>query len=161
MIALKIASAGLSALMAEYRDFSMHMWIFHLRWWYGDALCWEEIAAIISLSYRQSWRYNRFATKLQLYSKSVVKRWDEVYILDIDECAIANGGCSHRCVNSPGGHRCECPPGMQINSGGKKCVGEWLRWLWESYLPNTLLLQMDTSCFWTFLPIHPPLLAGQ
>ncbi|KIH50117.1 EGF-like domain protein, partial [Ancylostoma duodenale] len=41
---------------------------------------------------------------------------------DIDECAIANGGCSHRCVNSPGGHRCECPPGMQINSGGRKCV---------------------------------------
>uniref|UniRef100_A0A158P8J0 Multiple epidermal growth factor-like domains protein 6 n=1 Tax=Angiostrongylus cantonensis TaxID=6313 RepID=A0A158P8J0_ANGCA len=41
---------------------------------------------------------------------------------NIDECAISNGDCSHRCVNSPGGHRCECPPGMQVNSGGRKCV---------------------------------------
>uniref|UniRef100_A0A1I7XTS4 EGF-like domain-containing protein n=1 Tax=Heterorhabditis bacteriophora TaxID=37862 RepID=A0A1I7XTS4_HETBA len=41
---------------------------------------------------------------------------------DIDECSVANGGCSHRCVNSPGGHRCECSPGMQTDSAGRKCV---------------------------------------
>lgn len=58
-------------------------------------------------------------------------RWEGILSLhstalfaDIDECAVLNGGCSHRCVNSPGGHRCECPPGMQVNSGGRKCVGE-------------------------------------
>ncbi|KAK6743871.1 hypothetical protein RB195_010895 [Necator americanus] len=34
------------------------------------------------------------------------------YCYDIDECTMANGGCSHGCVNTPGGHYCACPYGM-------------------------------------------------
>lgn len=32
------------------------------------------------------------------------------------------GGCEHRCVNSPGGFRCECPPDKQLSSNGRSCV---------------------------------------
>jgi uncharacterized protein YegL len=31
--------------------------------------------------------------------------------VDINECAVANGGCSHGCENFPGGFRCTCPEG--------------------------------------------------
>jgi hypothetical protein len=42
---------------------------------------------------------------------------------DIDECRTENGGCEYRCINNEGGFRCECPPGKQLHSDGKKCVG--------------------------------------
>lgn len=28
-----------------------------------------------------------------------------------NECAINNGGCSHECVDTPGGFYCDCRPG--------------------------------------------------
>ncbi|XP_073842985.1 uncharacterized protein isoform X2 [Musca autumnalis] len=43
--------------------------------------------------------------------------------LDIDECSIANGGCSHFCMNLPGDYECSCPPGHLLSSADNKtCV---------------------------------------
>ena len=45
-------------------------------------------------------------------------------ILDIDECAVSNGGCSHKCVNTAGGYKCECPDSeLSLSSDNKTCHG--------------------------------------
>jgi len=31
---------------------------------------------------------------------------------DVNECGNNNGGCTHKCVNTAGSHRCECPNGQ-------------------------------------------------
>ncbi|XP_068754308.1 C-type lectin mannose-binding isoform-like isoform X2 [Montipora capricornis] len=44
---------------------------------------------------------------------------------DINECLeTKNGGCSHKCVNSAGGYKCECPdPKLILLSDNKTCHG--------------------------------------
>ena len=43
---------------------------------------------------------------------------------DIDECAVSNGGCSHKCVNTAGGYKCECPdPELSLSLDNKTCHG--------------------------------------
>ncbi|KAL9968063.1 hypothetical protein ACROYT_G026389 [Oculina patagonica] len=41
----------------------------------------------------------------------------------IDECAVSNGGnCSHKCVNTAEGYKCECPdPGLVLSMDNKTC----------------------------------------
>ena len=47
-------------------------------------------------------------------------------ISDTDECAVANGGCSHQCVNTEHGYICECPdPNLSLSSDNKTCVGKY------------------------------------
>jgi hypothetical protein len=43
--------------------------------------------------------------------------------MDIDECAINNGGCSHTCQNTLGGSNCLCPPGFMLGNDWKSCKG--------------------------------------
>ncbi len=50
---------------------------------------------------------------------------------DIDECAVAEASgfplCQPgggRCVNEPGGFRCECPIGHEVTEDGKSCKVE-------------------------------------
>ena len=46
---------------------------------------------------------------------------------DIDECSVSNkGGCSHKCVNTPGGYKCTCPdPELSLSSDKKTCHGKY------------------------------------
>ncbi|KAK7482356.1 hypothetical protein BaRGS_00026375, partial [Batillaria attramentaria] len=39
---------------------------------------------------------------------------DQATCLDINECAINNGGCSDVCTNSDGGFQCSCPVGKRL-----------------------------------------------
>nr|VZI47990.1 unnamed protein product [Spirometra erinaceieuropaei] len=34
--------------------------------------------------------------------------------LNVDECSLNNGGCSHKCVDTFGSFHCECPPGWRL-----------------------------------------------
>lgn len=39
------------------------------------------------------------------------------------QCQIANGGCSHLCLLSPGGgHRCACPTNFYLAADNKTCL---------------------------------------
>ena len=46
---------------------------------------------------------------------------------DVNECSVSdNGGCSHKCVNSLGGYKCECPdPELRLSSDNKTCHGKY------------------------------------
>ena len=49
-----------------------------------------------------------------------------MFPLDVDECAVSNGGCSHQCVNTVPGYRCECPdPELGLSPDGKTCTGKY------------------------------------
>ena len=42
--------------------------------------------------------------------------------------AVSNGGCSHKCVNTLGGYKCECPdPELSLSSDNKTCNGKYKR----------------------------------
>ncbi|KAH8350971.1 hypothetical protein KR067_008087, partial [Drosophila pandora] len=41
--------------------------------------------------------------------------------LDIDECSLANGNCSHFCQNQPGGFQCLCPLGYVLSADMRTC----------------------------------------
>lgn len=43
------------------------------------------------------------------------------WILDIDECASDNGGCSHTCVNMPSSYKCTCPEGYTLGEDWTTC----------------------------------------
>ncbi|GCC17895.1 hypothetical protein chiPu_0021593 [Chiloscyllium punctatum] len=44
--------------------------------------------------------------------------------VDIDECKIDNGHCSHSCTNGNGGHVCGCPVGLALDKDNTTCVSE-------------------------------------
>ena len=66
------------------------------------------------------------------------ERWSEPFFLDINECTINNGGCSHQCFNIPGAFYCGCPKGLTMGLNNLTCVGKQ----WQiSHLRDIGLLQ--------------------
>lgn len=51
----------------------------------------------------------------------------EIFLTDIDECAVDNGGCEGQCVNRQGSYQCFCSEGFRLASNGKKCIGTYLK----------------------------------
>ena len=47
-------------------------------------------------------------------------------IIDVDECAVDNGGCEGTCVNRQGSYQCFCSSGFRLASNGKKCIGMYV-----------------------------------
>ena len=46
-----------------------------------------------------------------------------IAIVEVDECAQDNGGCSDDCINMPGSYRCDCPNGYKLHTDNKTCLG--------------------------------------
>ena len=49
--------------------------------------------------------------------------WLCIVILDIDECAVANGGCEHNCINTERSFYCDCRDGFVLEDDGRQCRG--------------------------------------
>ncbi len=47
-----------------------------------------------------------------------------LYIVDVNECIIDNGGCAEICTNILGSFRCSCRTGYRLNVDGKSCDGK-------------------------------------
>ena len=52
----------------------------------------------------------------------MIKCNNEIRVLDIDECAVDNGGCDEICINTPGSFSCACNPGYMLLMDGKTCT---------------------------------------
>ncbi|KAJ7381612.1 Multiple epidermal growth factor-like domains protein 6, partial [Desmophyllum pertusum] len=73
-----------------------------------------------------------------------------MFLSDINECAVSNGGCSHKCVNTAGSYKCECPdPGLSLSSDGRKCQGTYP----NLYCNNTTQIAIKLSCVLSFVSI--------
>ena len=42
--------------------------------------------------------------------------------LDINECEVNNGGCSHNCTNTEGSFKCSCRVDYELHSDGYNCT---------------------------------------
>lgn len=45
-----------------------------------------------------------------------------LFILDVDECQVHNGGCQQRCINTPGSYHCECKAGFRLHADSRSCI---------------------------------------
>ncbi|KZC05386.1 Matrilin-2 [Dufourea novaeangliae] len=48
-------------------------------------------------------------------------RLEDNKCVDVNECKDNEGGCEHKCVNTPGFFRCECPKGLKLNEDRFSC----------------------------------------
>ena len=46
--------------------------------------------------------------------------------IDVDECAMYNGGCEQNCHNTVGSYYCSCNAGYTLNEDGHSCDGTFL-----------------------------------
>lgn len=71
----------------------------------------------------------------------------------MNECKDNKGGCEHKCVNTPGSFRCECPKGMKLDEDRFTCKGElFAEYIYTRYkpiipssLPSPSLFEKATS----------------
>lgn len=66
------------------------------------------------------------------------------FCLDIDECAVQNGGCSHDCENTPGSYECECPDAeLSLAEDNHTCEGKHRTYLSLIYSTSN---PISTAC---------------
>ena len=57
------------------------------------------------------------------------KIYIDILFIDVNECALNNGGCSQECTNTVGGSICSCKPGYSLNDDNRTCAGKYINYL--------------------------------
>ena len=69
--------------------------------------------------------------------------------IDTDECALNNGGCQHKCINTDGSYYCSCDTGYDLQQDKHSCQGTSV-WVCVSISQCVLTLhQKSMSACWT------------
>ncbi|XP_045468348.1 sushi, von Willebrand factor type A, EGF and pentraxin domain-containing protein 1 isoform X2 [Harmonia axyridis] len=77
----------------------------------------EPTLSILNLPVPIETRYIKF--KIQDYVRAPCLKLEvigctKLECLDINECAVNNGGCDQKCINNPGDHSCACNIGFEL-----------------------------------------------
>lgn len=80
----------------------------------------EPTLSVLNLPVPIEARYVRF--RIQSYHNKPCMKLEimgctRLECIDINECAIKNGGCHQKCINSPGGYSCMCNTGFELYRG--------------------------------------------
>lgn len=72
------------------------------------------------------WSFNNLCLyTLVWWGNTLMKKYGTFPVrTDEDECAVSNGGCSHKCLNTEGSYECVCPKGFKVQYNQRVCVGE-------------------------------------
>uniref|UniRef100_A0A8C4SQ62 EGF-like and EMI domain containing 1 n=1 Tax=Erpetoichthys calabaricus TaxID=27687 RepID=A0A8C4SQ62_ERPCA len=61
-------------------------------------------------------------SRCQYGKKYVTRVFPFVSYVDVDECAIVNGGCQQACINTAESFHCECDVGYRLHTDGRTCI---------------------------------------
>lgn len=80
----------------------------------------EPKLSVLNLPVSIEARYIKF--RIQSYDnkpcvKLEIMGCTRLQCVDVNECAVEDGGCHHKCVNSPGGYSCVCNTGFELYKG--------------------------------------------
>ncbi|XP_032681239.1 sushi, von Willebrand factor type A, EGF and pentraxin domain-containing protein 1 isoform X1 [Odontomachus brunneus] len=80
----------------------------------------EPTLSVLNLPMPIEARYVRF--RIQSYHNKPCMKLEimgctRLECIDINECAVKNGGCHQKCINSPGGYSCMCNTGFELYKG--------------------------------------------
>lgn len=61
--------------------------------------------------------------RIEFTSDSTIQKsgFAAIFLTDIDECTINNGGCQHECRNTIGSYLCSCHNGYMLSDNGHDC----------------------------------------
>ena len=65
--------------------------------------------------------------------------------IDINECALCNGGCQHTCINTEGNYSCSCDSGYVIKENGLSCEGMTVAGIVNPILQSLIILYTDIN----------------
>ena len=75
-------------------------------------------------------------------------------MIDIDECAVNNGGCEHDCTNQNGGYTCGCQSGFQLDTNDlTSCSGITVFYSKDHVYSFPLFIQISMSVITTMVVV--------
>lgn len=70
------------------------------------------------------------------------------FMKEYDECAYAEHGCQHECINTLGGYECACNIGYELHSDGKSCEGLCCFLVYYTYNNHLCIICIMLMLFW-------------
>ena len=63
---------------------------------------------------------------LHMYVTNIITTYVYLVLTDLNECAIDNGNCDHKCTDNDGSYECSCNDGYQLHTDERLCLGKYV-----------------------------------